>query len=126
MLDLIGLRGQVAVGFFGTSGFVVYGNVSNPYGFLDERTLDAMGVLGMDDYPSSPSGMATDLASYEALYGPFPLMLTRVGDDQRDDRRRPLIRRHHRHGDPGRQALLLRPELLDHHRRRGQRQRANQ
>jgi len=78
-LDLIGLRGQVAVGFFGTSGFVVYGNVSNPYGFLDERTLDAMGVLGMDDYPSSPSGMATDLASYEALYGPFPLMLTEWG-----------------------------------------------
>ncbi len=78
-LDLIGLRGQVAVGFFGTSGFVVYGNVSNPKGFLDERTLDAMGVLGMDDYPSSPSGMATDLASYEALYGPFPLMLTEWG-----------------------------------------------
>jgi len=78
-LDLIGLRGQVAVGFFGTSGFLVYGNVSNPKGFLDERTLDAMGVLGMDDYPSSPSGMATDLASYEALYGPFPLMLTEWG-----------------------------------------------
>jgi len=78
-LDLIGLRGQVAVGFFGTSGFVVYGNVSNPKGFLDERTLDAMGVLGMDDYPNPASGMATDLASYEALYGPFPLMLTEWG-----------------------------------------------
>ena len=78
-LDLIGLRGQVAVGFFGTSGFLVYGNVSNPKGFLDERTLDAMGVLGMDDYPNPASGMATDLASYEALYGPFPLMLTEWG-----------------------------------------------
>jgi len=78
-LDVIGLRGQVAVGFYGTSGFVVYGNVSNPKGFLDERTLDAMGVLGMDDYPSSPSAMATDLATYEAIYGQFPLMLTEWG-----------------------------------------------
>ncbi len=78
-LDKIGLRGQVAVGLYGTSGFVVFGNVSNPKGFLDERTLDAMGVLGMDDYPNPASGMATDVASYEALYGPFPLMLTEWG-----------------------------------------------
>ncbi len=124
-LDLIGLRGQVAVGFFGTSGFLVYGNVSNPKGFLDERTLDAMGVLGMDDYPSSPSGMATDLASYEALYGPFPLMLTRVGDDQRDDRCRPPDGHADGLRHPQDQALLLWPQLLDDHRGRGQRQRAN-
>jgi hypothetical protein len=51
-LDTINLRGQVAVGFYGTSGFIVVGNVGNPKGFLDERILDAMSVLGMDDYPN--------------------------------------------------------------------------
>jgi len=98
---------------------LVYGNVSNPKGFLDERTLDAMGVLGMDDYPSSPSGMATDLASYEALYGPFPLMLTGVGDDQRDDRCRPPDGHADGLRHPQDQALLLWPQLLDDHRGRG-------
>ncbi|MGI8483740.1 MAG: hypothetical protein ACR2OU_05715 [Thermomicrobiales bacterium] len=78
-LDKIGLRGQVAVGFFGTSGFVVFGNVDNTKGFLDERTLDAMTVLGMDNYTATPSGMVSDLTLFENLYGQFPLMLTEWG-----------------------------------------------
>ena len=78
-LDTINLRGQVAVGFYGTSGFIVFGNVGNPHGFLDERTLDAMSVLGMDDYPNPATNMGADLTSFETLYGQFPLMLTEWG-----------------------------------------------
>lgn len=78
-LDKINLRGQVAVGFYGTSGFIVFGNVGNPHGFLDERTLDAMSVLGMDDYPNPATNMGADQTSFETLYGQFPLMLTEWG-----------------------------------------------
>ena len=79
-LDKINLKGQVAVGFFGTSSFIVSGNVGNPKGFLDDRTIDAMGIMAMDDYPNPTSGLSADLSAYEALYGTSrPLAISEFG-----------------------------------------------
>jgi hypothetical protein len=78
-LDRIGLRGKVAVGFYGISDFLVNGNTDNPRGFLDDRTIDAMTVLGVDSYPNPASGITTVLNTYETLYGKKPLAITEWG-----------------------------------------------
>jgi hypothetical protein len=78
-LRSIGLYGQVHVGWYGVSGFMAIGNRDNTNGFLDDRTLDAMGVLGMDHYPGSVTALATDLGKFESLYGQRPLVITEWG-----------------------------------------------
>lgn len=72
------LRGKVFVGLYGQSGFITLGNVDNPNGFLDVRTVDAMGVVGMDHYPNPYTDMSTDLANYRSKYQK-PFMLCEWG-----------------------------------------------
>ncbi len=77
-LEPSNLKGSVFVGLYGTSGFIVFGNGGNPKGFLDDRTVEALAIVGMDDYPTPASNMGADLDAYRALYQ-LPLALTEWG-----------------------------------------------
>ena len=78
-LDTVDLKGKVFVGFFGNSGFIVFGNGGNPNGILDQRTADAMTIIGMDHYASPITDWTTDLTTYEGIYGNFPLQIGEWG-----------------------------------------------
>lgn len=77
--EKLGLKGKIHVGYYGISGFTVFGNGGNPHGFLDDRTADAMTVITMDDYPSPASDVSTSITRYEGIYGNFPLVIGEWG-----------------------------------------------
>lgn len=83
-LDAIGMRGKIAVGFYGNSGFIMCGSIENndnPLGILDWRTVDAMTVPTMDLYMADDPADELDqwLDLYEDLYGTTPLIITEYG-----------------------------------------------
>lgn len=76
----IGLKGRIYVGYYGNSAFIVNGDGGGtPHGVLDDRTVDAMSTVAMDDYPNPVSGINTDLTTFQGIYGFRPFMLSEFG-----------------------------------------------
>ncbi len=64
---------QVQVGYWGTSGWIA------THGYLSQATVQAMGVLSVDDYFQSPAALVANLAQIEATYQ-VPLVVGEWGD----------------------------------------------
>ncbi len=67
------LHVSVRVGYWGTSGWIA------SHGYLSQATVQAMGVLAVDDYLQSPAALAANLAQIEATYR-VPLVVGEWGD----------------------------------------------
>ncbi len=77
----IGLGGQVYVGYFGFSGFTVWGD-DNPdwHGVLEDATVQQMGEIAVDIYPqNNGEQMQEDLNEYIAKYPNVPLIISEWG-----------------------------------------------
>lgn len=78
-LQKIGLKGRVYVGFYGNSANIINGTGGGKP-FIDDRLVDGMGIVTMDDYPNPVSNLSTDLTAFEGLYSSNrPMMITEFG-----------------------------------------------
>ena len=77
----IGLGGQINVGYFGFSGFTVWGD-DNPdwHGVLEDATVQQMGEIAIDIYPqNNGERMKEDLSEYFAKYPTVPIIISEWG-----------------------------------------------